>query len=493
MSDFNFNPADYKQIDKLRKEIRNGNSLSKRRPLDRVIGSYGIGINKHIENYGYSDSWRVEQINVPGRSAEYTYSNIYNPDFSDFGDFNPAGYRRFIRNLLFKSGFTDFQVATRVATQIYNSLPASERNNADWYEEQVNTRVIPVGLAANGDSPGPRLYKYAEDYVEGKKKSDTNLYYEITGPDPASEEAFRAVDFSNIFNIFTQETGAENIYSVTIHNCGPNDIKIHNTIVAFEDAGGLAPWRTGIIKSGLTRNFDINNIEKIPSSSTRGIPTKGYGGQFYKDELNEKFLGKVKDPTAWHNFNTRYEIYSNGELIEVDGGWSLPTIEHEILTDSGEPIYIITEEDLNKDGQPLVTEREVILIHRPITNDLDDFFIDHDGSMIVTDLMGPTPKSKGLLNQGVAFKNFPVRLFKSPKGIEVVDFNIGDVNEDTEYLGNYDHLPVIPRGGSIDLFFGVRLNGRKKNTESVQLFFHTEDMEDKYMDCYGDFKFKIFY
>ena len=495
VSDFNFSPIELRGIDSLRENLKSGGKLAKRRPGDYALSLYGKGINFFIRQYGFSDSWREEEIT----NILFQYSNIYNPDFDpDFGDFRRNKYIQYLMDALYHS-FPSWGVnlLAKKATEMYISMINQGQIGADnppWYEEPLATTFIPVGISATGARSGSRLYTFAEDYVYGKTKDNTSMFYDITNSGSASEEAYRAVSFAKAFESLTEETGAENMYSVTIHNCGPNPIKIVNTIVAFEDGegkGGRAPWRTGVVTGGLPRGLDIKNIQKVPTRSTQPLPEVGYGGQYYKDKNNQKFLEPVRDDIAWHHFNTRYEIYSNGKIKEIDGGWRLETKSDPIITDDGEEIYIVTEEDVNKDGVALITDPQVIQIHRPITSDLDDFFIDHEGRMVVTDLMTPTPKSNGVLNGGVAFKNFPVRIYRLQSGIEVVDFNIANAVEENGYYGDYEHIPIIESGGSIDLFFGVRFNSRTEHVDNVQLFFHTQDVEDYYMDCYGDFKFQI--
>ena len=73
-------------------------------------------------------------------------------------------------------------------------------------------------------------------------------------------------------------------------------------------------------------------------------------------------------------------------------------------------------------------------------------------------------RTEGVNNIGVAFKDFPVRVFTSDKGIDIIDYNIGNVNEANSYHGDYNHIPVLQDGESIDLFFELdsTLNQQKK-------------------------------
>ena len=72
--------------------------------------------------------------------------------------------------------------------------------------------------------------------------------------------------------------------------------------------------------------------------------------------------------------------------------------------------------------------------------------------MITDPIVVSEIKTKGVNNDGVAFKNFPARVFKHKDGLKVLDFNIGSVNQENEGIGNYEHLPIIDDQESIDLF-----------------------------------------
>ena len=101
--------------------------------------------------------------------------------------------------------------------------------------------------------------------------------------------------------------------------------------------------------------------------------------------------------------------------------------------------------------------------------------------------MGPY-KTRGVYNTGVAFKGMPIRIFKSAKGMEVIDYNIGGIdtsNLEADKKGNYDHIPMLQKGEVIDLFFGLRIGNLSNIGDELEIVFNTEDHTDKKMDCYS--------
>ena len=111
------------------------------------------------------------------------------------------------------------------------------------------------------------------------------------------------------------------------------------------------------------------------------------------------------------------------------------------------------------------------------------------GNSVYTDDQGLGPyKTRGVYNTGVAFKGMPIRVFKSEKGMEVIDYNIGGIdtsNLEADSKGNYDHIPVLQKGEAIDLFFGVRIGNLSNIGDELEIVFNTEDYTDKKMDCYA--------
>jgi hypothetical protein len=114
------------------------------------------------------------------------------------------------------------------------------------------------------------------------------------------------------------------------------------------------------------------------------------------------------------------------------------------------------------------------------------------GEEIITDTEAAGPiKTRGVLNTGVAFKGMPVRVFRAESGLEIVDYNIGNVNQSNNFKGDYSHLPKLKPNESLDLFFGLRVGRLSDISEEVQFVVHTDDGTLNKTDCYGNINFNI--
>lgn len=427
ISDFKFDKANSDGLLEIIKQTKTGGELAERRPLDAILEKHGgpqFTIKDRVDEYaGTESSWKKAVID----GFEVTYTNLYNPDFTD--TYHPSKFSS-------------------------SELPyVPGLQNKTWYQEPIETTFIPIGI---GVSKGVNINfsKYSTEYQSSKKDY---LSYDISNANPGSQEAQRTVRLIDAISSITKDSGSEKIFSVTIKNCGPNDIKIYNTIVSFEQSSGREKWKTELVEGGIPMGQDIRNIQEVDSMSSRSEPKIGYGGQYYNDANNEKLLEDKKSNILWKTFNNKYEVYRSGEVHEINGGWKPDSIKYPITTDSGQNIILDS-------GIPLVTDPVVI---SPI-------------------------KTKGILNYGVAFKNYPVRVFGNEIGLNVIDYNVANISKENEYLGSYEHLPIIKRNETLDLFFGVRHKGPVENlNENVQLFFHTKDTLDERMDCYANFSFNV--
>lgn len=425
ISDFNFKTVESDEIDKIRLALRNGNELSKRRPLDSVLGNFGEGsLREMLNEFAYVAS----EQEFPGGDGK-VYSYLYNPDFSTDGDFGSL------------DNYEDYD---------------SSLINPSWYEDNLKTTVFPVSLGVYNQI-NSKFYEYAEDYNPSINLEDIQMCYEISNGGSGSEEASRAVNFFEVIESLTYDTGAQNLFSINIKNCGPNPIKIKNTIINFFSDGGLTKWTTEIIRPGITKNNDLENFEMTSTLSSHENNILGYGGQYFGDPINEKLLASKKSNILWKNFNTKHEVWRNGKPEIFDNGWDPLKENFQIQTEAGETIALDSGEKLLTD---LIRVEEI--------------------------------RTEGVNNIGVAFKDFPVRVFTSDKGIDIIDYNIGNVNEANSYHGDYNHIPVLQDGESIDLFFGIRFNSQSTEKEKIELIFNTEDLKDKKMDCYARFPMGVF-
>lgn len=434
ISDFNFDASENERSLSIINNLKTGNSLAKRRPLDSILsefGNLGYSINQRIYDYMGAESWKVTE----GEEGDQKWSSIYNPDFT--GDFHPDNFDP--EDLPYDAGMS----------------------NPSWYNEPIETLCIPVGLGKT-NTINNKIAEYASDYTIEKGVRDTQLYYNISSETPGSLEAHRAVDFVRIATGLSdlvrlnRQDGKLNMFSVTISNCGPNPIRLKNTIVSFLSESGQAEWTTKSMEFGIPKNNNLQEIEHIPAYIDNKNPVVGHGGQYAQDPNNEKLLNRSNSNILWHSFNTKYEVYRKGEVEEINGGWK-------------------PEKSLFK-----------------ISDDSGNIIIGDQGFALVTDPIGVGEiRTQGVLNEGVAKRGFKYRSFESNSGIEIHDYNIINVSEENSFHGDYSHLPVIKQDESIDLFFGVKPNQEIDLQEKAQLFFYAEDLKRKTLDCYANFDFDI--
>lgn len=426
ISDFNFNGNEGQAIDEVRLALRSNEKLAKRRPVDSVLDDFAGGsIREMLREFSFAPSDEVF-----GGSPGKFYSYLFNPDFSADGDFG--------------------------SVELYPDYDSSQAN-PDWYSQNLKTVLFPVALGQYGEgSTDDRFFEYAEDYRPLKRNKDIQMCYEISNASPGSKEAARAINFFNVIGSLSYDSGAKNMFSINIKNCGPNDIKIHNTIANFLSDNGFTEWETERIKTGIPKDNEMSYFEPASPLTNTDNMIIGYGGQYRNDPNNEKFLASLESNTLWHNFNTEYEVWRKGVPHSINGGWEPEKEIFSIITDDGSIIKL------------------------------------DDGALLVSDpIRVGDIKTKGVQNIGVAFKDFPARVFKSDSGLELIDYNIGNISEVNNFHGDYNHIPILKEGESIDLFFGFRVNSQDEINEEVELFFNTEDLKKEEMGCYARFLFKI--
>jgi len=359
-----------------------------------------------------------------------------------------------------------------------------------WYKYPVPTYSFFLGVGdPKNKGISPEAKKYAFDYE--KKPGNPVGYIELTEKNNPDKEFSRILGVINMVDRVCYDTGFENLFSITLHNCGPHEVTLLNTIINFEldedpipeesrskpDIGSTR-WRVETLKQGIPKGNNLHDLQYLKpgvGSATYGYmglgaegdvimkitdddefvveatpfddPSDiigamnldmeaGRGGQFYNDPANRDLLEDINSNhnILWHSFNTEYEVYRRGVLYNVNGGWASNWL-----------------------------------------------------------------KSKGVRNTGVAFRGMPVRVFRSQTtGLEVIDYNIGNVSRDNGYMGDYSHLPVLFRGQEIDLFFGVRQNQSMPNkpgyqaiVEGLQLVFNGRDKTMNQMQAYANMHFDL--
>ena len=369
-------------------------------------------------------------------------------------------------------------------------------DKSEWYTQPCSTAVFFAGVGSQSRGVSNKAKEYAFDFSQ--RPMNPIGYLNIS--DGSSSDQFnRILGIVNVVERMSYDNGFENVFSITLHNCGPHEITLLNTIVNFENDTddtpkddklipyvGATKYTTEFLKSGIPRGNDLFSIKTLTPSedgstgfgrivageeSGAGLladrdPVEdvgiafeatseddpddiiggrnnnfvpGRGGQFYGDEGNQDLFEDINSNynILWHSFNSKYEVYRRGEAYNIDGGWA-----------------------------------------------------------------GHWRESLGVRNDGVAFKGMPVRVFRSEStGFEIIDYNIGNAVSENGYMGDYSHLPVIERGGEIDLFFGVRVGesldiskdliSYDSLLEKVQLFVNSEDKTLNKMSCFANVDFNL--
>jgi hypothetical protein len=369
-------------------------------------------------------------------------------------------------------------------------------NKSLWFGQPVKTAAFFMGVGSRSRGVSKKCKEYAFDFEQ--RPMNPMGFFDVVN-DSSAGQFNRILGLVNIVDRISYDNGFENVFSITLHNCGPHEVTLLNTIVNFENDSddtpedersipyvGSTKYTTEFLKSGIPKGNDLYNIEtltanedgsfdygKVKAGEESGAELlvdrdniqdiglafeatvnddpddiigarnnallAGRGGQFYGDQENADLYEDINSNynILWQSFNTKYEVYRRGKIFNIDGGWASQWKE-----------------------------------------------------------------SKGVKNDGVAFKGMPVRVFKSEStGFEIIDYNIGNAVEENGYMGDYSHLPRIERGGEIDLFFGVRVGESLDASqdlisydallEKVQLFVNSEDKTMNKMGCFANVDFNL--
>jgi hypothetical protein len=364
---------------KICQALQKGGELAKRRPIDRVLETYGktLNVKKYIDKY------EGEEV-TPG------VSRLQNPDK---GSENPG-----------------------------------------WYNDEIPTMVLACQVGAS-----PRyMSKYAPIYAYDYKGEAPpfsapinpvpQFYFPITSSGLESNELERMMDLIKLLEQLTKDEGYQNVFSITVHNCGPHEVTLSNSLVNVAGQRGPLKWSTEILKQGIPKGGSVASLRFTQPNQGIASIKQGYGGQYYNDTQNQNLFSEedTSSNILWESFNTKYEVYRAGVVSNIDGGWS------------------------NHSGETL-----------------------------------------GVKNTGVTSKGTPVRVFTANSGLQIVDYNIGNVVSANSYKGDYSHLPKLKPGEQIDLFFGLRVNKLSDFSEKVQIVINSDDGTDKKMDCFGNYEFTI--
>jgi phage-related protein len=331
--------------------------------------------------------------------------------------------------------FTPFNALEKFKTQekhggqsYYNHADKGEEN-PEWYNEIVPTVFMLAKVGSEGHMSAYSanyVYDYDGDFPNpGPFNKKYQFHFDLS-LDPGSESQ-RMMELISVVERLTSDTGYQNIFSIVLYNCGPHDVRLKNTIFAVKSQSGSLKYTTEFLNAGVSKGGSVKNLQYSLSSEDINNIQDGYGGQFYGDANNQNLLDKEQnDSLLWESFNTKYEVYRDGKIHPVGGGWGANSSE-----------------------------------------------------------------SLGVKNTGVAFKGMPVRVFKTDNGLDIIDYNIGNVSQANQYKGDYSHLPVIKTGEKLDLFFGTRVNTVAASSEEVQLVINSESVKNGSMDCYANYNFNI--
>ncbi len=313
----------------------------------------------------------------------------------------------------------------------YNN-PDLGKDNPAWYEEEMPTVFMfaRVGLPAYLAVRAPNyVYDYDKPapYLEPPGKTP-QFFFPITQDGDPNGEVTRMMDLIKVVEMLTNDNGYQNVLSIVLYNCGPHDVKLKNTLINIEGQNTALKYTTEILKEGIPKGGNLRDLTFTQPDQGLGSIVKGYGGQYFGDLDNQDLFSD--DPKASNILWTSFN----------------------------------TQYEVSRQG-------------------------------VIEDINGGwaanSNLTNGVKNTGVAFKGMPIRVFKADSGLQITDYNIGNVTPSNGYRGDYSHLPAIKPGEKLDLFFGVKTNKLSDFSEKVQLFINSDDETMKEMDCYANYNFEI--
>lgn len=212
----------------------------------------------------------------------------------------------------------------------YYNHPDKGEDNPDWYSEIVPTvfMAAKVGQAGEMSDYSPNyVYDYDGQYPNpGPFPKDYQFHFDLSS-DPLKESE-RMMELISVVEKVTSDTGHQNIFSIVLYNCGPHDVLLKNTIFTVKSQEGLLKYTTEFLKSGITKGGSLKNLKFLLDSEGIDNIQDGYGGQFFGDPNNQKLLNNdSSDSLLWESFNTKYEVYRDGKIQTVNGGWSANSSE----------------------------------------------------------------------------------------------------------------------------------------------------------------------
>ena len=313
----------------------------------------------------------------------------------------------------------------------YNN-PDLEKENPVWYNEEMPTVFMfaRVGIPSELSTYAPNyVYDYDKPapYLEPPSKTP-QFFFPITQAGDLNGEVTRMIDLIKVVEMLTNDNGYQNVFSIVLYNCGPHDVQLKNTLVNIKGQAGPLKYTTEILKEGIPKGGNVRDLSYTQPYQGKALINQGYGGQYYGDLNNQ-------------------DLFSD-ESRDSNILWSSFNTKYEV----------------SRGG----------------------FIENINGGWAENSTL-----SEGVKNVGVAFKGMPIRVFKADSGLEITDYNIGNVHAGNQYRGDYSHLPVVKPGEKLDLFFGIKTNKLSDFSENVQLLINSDDGTMRQMDCYANYEFDI--
>lgn len=424
-------------------ESTNGTSYGP--AMDHVISSFHgsdrnyflddrilIFISDGLPGDGWSGVTKADSLRNPGELAERLRES------------SRPGYIKKVKDWIEKeksSGKSDAAAIQAVYDRGYDASFTDLALTPEWVKEDQPTTTFAVGIGLSEQ----KLINM------GNVLGDKRLFFR-------SDRTAELIKLVNILINMTEDSGSQNYFSVTVSNCGPKPIKIKNTIIRFKNDEDAPLWtvkRTPGVNAqtippegSLARPQDII-LEDAGASITD--PEENTGGQYIDDPT----APNTPDPSQLVNWKWRSGnvVAPNGDILQLWRNCKRYDVD-------------------NPDGG---------------TGDVDP------------NIAGDWANNEGADNIGVFAKDKFVRAF-FPYGdninepnLEIQDLNIGNVHDSNPW-GDYNHLPELQPGESLDLFF-VAISNRLFGTfEQIQFVFDTEDVPKSSIktECHANINFNLF-
>lgn len=312
----------------------------------------------------------------------------------------------------------------------------TEGTIGNWADQSLPTIVFGVGVP--GVDVGA-MTNMATKY--GPPGNQNALFYNAA-------QIAELIRLINIIINLTEDTGAHNYFSVVVKNCGPRPARIITTKVRFLSDDDKPRWTSAKTGGVLEYDEDFQPLTLTDVASIQTNPQDNSGGQYWDDPTNPKWPD-VTSPLAsnW--------LWKSGNIPE-----------------------------------PGSTTKWLQLWRNGVRYDVDQPGGD-------ANISSNWNANQGTDNVGVFAKGKYIRTFmlatdtNSIPNLQVNDLNISNVNAGNP-AGDYEHLPELQPGESLDLFFTVATNRLFDTLEQIQMVFVTDDETNCKTNCYANLDFNLY-